>query len=89
MTTPRRICLPTLRWLALAVLAWTAIGSVPGQADPRRTDTVQAAACGPAIAAIRDPEIRRSFIRFDAGQSAASQKICAIYRDDAAGLAAR
>jgi hypothetical protein len=71
------------------LLAWTVIASVPGQADPRRADITQAAACGPAIAAIRDPEIRRSFVRFEAGQSAASQKICAIYRKDAAGVAAR
>jgi hypothetical protein len=34
--------------------------------------------CGPAVA-IRDPDLRRSFARFDHDQSAAARKICDAY----------
>lgn len=84
MSTLNRAFCPAA-FIASPLLALLLIAALPSQADPGQEGMRQAAMCGPAVA-IRDPEIRRSFARFDAGQSAASQKICTIFRDDTAGL---
>jgi hypothetical protein len=63
------------RFLVLPLLALVAIAK-PGQGDGR-----QASSCGPALAAVRDPDLRASFARFDRDQSVAARQICAIYRD--------
>jgi hypothetical protein len=83
MSTLNRAFCPAA-FMAAPLLALLLIASLPSPADSGQ-GMGQAATCGPAVA-IRDPEILRSFARFDAGQSAASQKICTIFRDDAAGL---
>jgi hypothetical protein len=68
---PRCFALPLL---ALAAIAALAVG------ERVESSAQRAGACGPAIA-IQDPGLRASFARFDRNQSAAAQKVCAIYRD--------
>ncbi len=67
---PRFLVLPLLALIVIAAIA------KPGQGDAR-----QANSCGPALAAVRDPDLRASFARFDRHQSVAARQICAIYRD--------
>jgi hypothetical protein len=66
------------RFLVLPLLALAVIVAIanPGQGDARH-----ASSCGPALAAVRDPDLRASFARFDRQQSTAARQICAIYHD--------
>jgi hypothetical protein len=73
MTKFSRPLLFALPALALVAVASLAVGGIDG----RRS---QASTCGPAIA-VQDPDLRAAFARFDRHQSAAAQKVCAIYRE--------
>jgi hypothetical protein len=63
------------RAIALAAFAALLIASVTGPAGSSAT-----AACG-AIVQIKDPELRASFAKFEAQQSATAAKVCAAYRN--------
>jgi hypothetical protein len=67
---PLLFALPAMALVAVASLAVAGL-------DARRS---QATTCGPAIT-VQDPDLRAAFARFDRNQSAAAQKVCAIYRE--------
>lgn len=66
------------RAIAFSALAAAAFVAVTAPAGSSNTS----AGCGPAIE-IRDPGLRASFAKFDAGQSDAAARICALYRNAA------
>jgi hypothetical protein len=69
------------RYFILPLIALTVIGSLPAPADNGRASG--RAGCGPAIDRTTDPGLRRAFERFERGQSAGADRICALYRNAA------
>jgi hypothetical protein len=65
----------TARAIALASVAAFVIAFVTAPAGSSASPT-----CGP-IAQIRDPGLRASFAKFEAQQSAAASKACALHRN--------
>jgi hypothetical protein len=76
----------TPRFFILPFMALVVIGSLPAPADSGSRNPSKG--CGPAIGAIGDPGLRAAFERFDRTQSAAAAKICALYRNSMAAVAA-
>jgi hypothetical protein len=81
MTTPRPGFPLSLRSLVLPLLALIVIASLPAPLEPVRDSSGPVTACGPVVR-VRDPDIRKSFARFDRDQSAAARQICAVYVAD-------
>ena len=62
-------------FLALTVAAFGVLATAHQPAGSSVSQT-----CGPQVE-IQDPELRASFERFEAGQSSAAAKVCALYRN--------
>lgn len=72
----------TMRTLSSALVVTLALASA---AIPAGSSSAPHLGCGPVVA-IRDPELKASFVRFDAGQSASARSICAVFRNDMPGV---
>ena len=66
--------------LASLALTLAAIGVLATAHQPAGSSVSQT--CGPQVE-IQDPGLRASFERFEAGQSHAAAKVCALYRNAA------
>lgn len=68
------------RYFVLPLFALIVIGTLPAPAGSGDSDS--RLGCGPAVSHITDPALRATFARFDALQSPAAAKVCAVYRND-------